>query len=258
MWRAVQDVVHLEPHPEALGVAHYALTEMVNNAIDHSGGRRVWVRVSGVGDDLEFEVIDDGEGVFEHVRSRLGLDSREDALLELSKGKRTTDPARHSGEGIFFTSKAVALFELEANGVVWMIDNRRVDQAVGESMTAEGTRVRFTVSRHESREIGELFREFTDDEFRFNRSRPSVMLAQIGTVFVSRSEARRLTETLNHFDKVEVDFSGVTRVGQGFADEVFRVWATAHSRTRLIPVGMSPMVEFMVRRSMAPGPLKGL
>ncbi|MBL8714467.1 MAG: hypothetical protein JNL79_00615, partial [Myxococcales bacterium] len=42
-------------------------------------------------------------------------------------------------------------------------------------------------------------------------------------------------------------------IGQGFADEVFRVWARAHAGTRLLPVDMNEGVGFMVRRALAEG-----
>lgn len=53
-------------------------------------------------------------------------------------------------------------------------------------------------------------------------------LFEHGTQFVSRSEARRLMHGLKKFKKVTLDFRGVKGVGQGFADEVFRVWPAAH------------------------------
>ena len=37
------------------------------------------------------------------------------AIAEFNKGKRTTMPDRHSGEGIFFTSRVMDLFEIESH-----------------------------------------------------------------------------------------------------------------------------------------------
>ncbi|HEY6548916.1 MAG TPA: ATP-binding protein, partial [Vicinamibacteria bacterium] len=51
----------------------YALTEMVNNAIDHSGAATVDVRAGVGADTVWFEVRDDGVGAFENVRAALGL-----------------------------------------------------------------------------------------------------------------------------------------------------------------------------------------
>mgnify|MGYP002813287972 FL=1 len=46
-----------------------------------------------------------------------------------------------------------------------------------------------------------------------------------------------------------LDFSGVEVVGQGFCDEVFRVFAHRHPEVTLEPVGMNEAVAFMVARA---------
>jgi len=76
-----------------------------------------------------------------------------------------------------------------------------------------------------------------------------VRLYAIGTEFVSRSQAKRLVHGLERFREVVLDFEGVDLVGQGFADEVFRVWARQHPEVRLIPTGMSEPIAFMVERA---------
>ncbi|TLM72991.1 MAG: DUF4325 domain-containing protein, partial [Actinobacteria bacterium] len=249
VWRDVMAVLPPSVEEAARGVIGYALTEMVNNAVDHSGGSVAEVVARQRDDVVEIEVRDDGIGVFEHLRVHLQLPDAESSVLELSKGKRTTDPAHHTGQGIFFTSRAVRLFRIEANGISWIVDNERGDQAVGESSVVAGTVVRFSVPLAGVRPMRDLFWEFADEEFEFARSRPSVRLAQTGDHFISRSEAKRLLEGLDRFSDVELDFAGVLEVGQGFADEVVRVWPSTHPRTRLTPMNMSPAVEFMMRRA---------
>jgi hypothetical protein len=197
---------------------------------------------------LIFEVIDDGEGIFEHVRRLMTLPDRWAALQELSKGKVTTRPERHTGEGLFFVSKSADFFEVESGGLAWSVDGVREDMAVGERPQRQGTRVRFEIDRASPRSLKALFEAYTED-FEFSKTRIVVRLFSIGTRFVSRSEARRLLAGLDRFKEVMLDFAGVTDVGQGFADEVFRVWAADHSAVRLVPVRMNPAVEFMIERA---------
>ncbi|MBY0274418.1 STAS-like domain-containing protein [Candidatus Binatia bacterium] len=68
---------------------------------------------------------------------------------------------------------------------------------------------------------------------------------------VSRSEAKRLVLRLTECRHVTLDFSGVDVVGQGFCDEVFRVFARAHPELVLEPTGMNDTVAFMVARARA-------
>ena len=50
------------------------------------------------------------------------------AMLELSKGKLTSAPDRHSGRGLFFTSRLADVFDLHANATAFQYrgwDRRR-------------------------------------------------------------------------------------------------------------------------------------
>jgi anti-sigma regulatory factor (Ser/Thr protein kinase) len=240
-------VEDLQPKPKA--VLHYALTELVNNAIDHSGAPEVDVSLLRKDATVELEVRDRGVGIFRHIRDKLRLANETEALQELSKGKTTTMPSRHSGEGIFFTSKSANRFEITSGRLRWIVDNRRADMAVGEpDPPVEGTAVRVDVDLHDALDLTEVFAEYTTD-FEFNKTRTIIRLFAIGTEFVSRSQAKRLVHGLEKFREVVLDFEGVDLVGQGFADEVFRVWATQHPDVALVPTGMIDPVAFMVERA---------
>lgn len=61
--------------------------------------------------------------------------------------------------------------------------------------------------------------------------------------FVSRIEAKLIGARLEGFEVIELDFGGITQIGQGFSDELFRVWAKEHPSTRLVPVNANPAVR---------------
>jgi hypothetical protein len=54
------------------------------------------------------------------------------------------------------------------------------------------------------------------------------LLEQADGSLVSRSQGKRLVMGLERFEAVTFDFTGVSHMQQGFADEVFRVWRAAH------------------------------
>lgn len=254
--RELAGALDLTAHEPARVIVAYAFTEMLNNAIDHSGGTTATVRLWRQPARVDVEIADDGDGVFAHLLAGLELPDLFASVQELSKGKRTTAPDRHSGEGIFFTSKAVDRFALAANGIVWTVDNLRRDQAIGSSAVRVGTTVRLSLDPGTDRDLSVVFRQFSDDDHAFNRTRPVVRLFEIGVSFVSRSEAKRLLAGLERFKEVEVDFTGITVVGQGFVDELLRVWPAAHPETRILPSHMTEEVEFMMSRGLA-GPGSG-
>lgn len=231
----------------AKGILQYAVTELVNNAIDHSGGRVVQVSLWTV-PSLVARISDDGEGAFSHLQKGLALADDLEAIGWFTKGRQTTAPDKHTGEGIFFTSKAVDVFRLSSNGLRWTVDNTRNDDAVGISHVTEGTEVIVQLDPEAPRTLREVFSQFTKDGA-FVRTRPRVKLFELGRRFVSRSEAKRLLGNLDDFTELEIDFDGVEEVGQGFVDELLRVWPREHPGVTISPVNMNRAVEWMVNRA---------
>ena len=254
-WRdVVAELPRLQRVSQSLhNVVSYCFTEMLNNAIDHSGGTEAAVTIWHRDESLVVEIVDDGIGVFRRVREEFGLPDDLASIAELAKGKRTTSPERHSGEGIFFTSKAADQFQLESGGHRWRVDNPRQDMAVGHSETRRGTRVSFEVDLTRDRSLRDVFDAFASrEEAGFDRSEFTVRLFETGSAFLSRSEAKRLGAGLDRFRQVTLDFEGVDEVGQGFVDELFRVWSRDHPTTRLVPINMNDDVRFMVERGLPP------
>ena len=184
---------------------HYVVTELVNNAIEHSEGKIVTSTVDLSGQRLTGEVLDDGVGVFARVRDALQLASELEAIQELSKGKTTTDPEHHTGEGLFFSSKAVDWIDLESGTKRWSIDNDRDDFTVSDTKLRRGTRIYFELDRDSKRTLREIFDAYTED-FAFTRTRTVVRLFSLGVRFMSRSEARRLLHGLDKFRRSRVGF----------------------------------------------------
>ncbi|HZR83967.1 MAG TPA: DUF4325 domain-containing protein [Candidatus Binatia bacterium] len=255
VWEATAaDIARVRPlDPDAARSLAYAASEIVNNAVDHSAGKTVEVAVRFErGGAIDVTVRDDGVGVFRRVCRDFGFATPHDAIVQLEKGKLTSDPEHHSGEGLFFSSKAVTRFRLESQGTAWVVDNEVRDSGIATSDVRRGTRVELVVVPGHVPRVEDVFAAYTDPEtLRFTRTRATIKLAALGTTLVSRSEAKRLVARFGDFRHVTLDFSGVDVVGQGFCDEVFRVFATAHPEVALEPVGMNDAVAFMVARARA-------
>ena len=254
VWKELSQTLALDLSQPCADIFPYAFTEMLNNAIEHSDGSRVTITFLKSETAWSFLISDNGQGAFQSVMTTFQLLKPIEAIAELSKGKRTTAPSGHSGEGIFFTSKAVDLFEIESNGLKWITNNLINDFAVEESALQVGTSVFCHLEINTSRSLISVFARFTENH-EFMRSRPTIKLFETGITFLSRSEARRLVVGLEKFAEVVLDFIKVKSVGQGFVDEIFRVWASSHPETKLRSINMNPEVEFMVLRGMPGKPL---
>jgi len=237
-------------------ICQYGFTEMVNNVIDHSGGKQVSLSVVRDKEKIMISVVDDGEGIFRKIRRLCNLSDDRQALFELSKGKLTTDPDNHTGEGIFFTSRAFDEFEIDSKGVRFCHDDQFefdyiLDSEMSENET--GTAVYMLVRRDSVRDLQSVFDEYAGpDEFQFNRTVIPVRLAQYeNEKLVSRSQAKRVLARLERFRNIIFDFEGVSAVGQAFADEIFRVYANNHPDLVLLPINMESNVVKMVNRALA-------
>ncbi|WP_218920082.1 STAS-like domain-containing protein [Chondromyces crocatus] len=247
-------------------ICHYGFTEMLNNVVDHSEGRSVTIAVRRTAASVVILIRDDGVGIFRKITKALDLSDERLAVLELSKGKLTTDPRRHSGEGIFFTSRMFDTFYL-ASGPIrllcrgsksMLLDAREPWLPVQDLLALdprEGTDVLLDISTQSERTMESVFDRFSDsleEDYGFVRTQVPVSLARFGEEnLVSRSQAKRLLVRFERFKEVVLDFSGVETVGQAFADEIFRVFPLDHPGVRLSWLNATSQVEKMIRRAIA-------
>jgi|SRR3989344_2014212 len=233
-------------------VLFYAFSEMLNNAIEHSRSKWVEIDISRDDTNLSFSIADFGIGVFKNIMQTRHLGSELEAIQDLLKGKTTTAPHSHSGEGIFFTSKVADLFILESFGHRLRVDNLINDVFIERSESINhGTRVRFTIALNSPRHLNDVFSRFVTNpgEPGFDKTEIKIRLFTVGNIYISRSQARRVLSGLEKYRSIVFDFDKVTTVGQAFADEIFRVYNSNHPNIQLEAINMSEPVKFMVERA---------
>ena len=249
--RYIRDVLGDLPN-NVLAIWQYGFTEMFNNAIDHSDGSTIGVQIKRTAAATEMLISDDGYGIFRKIQEAMGLLDERHSILELSKGKLTTDPKHHTGEGIFFSSRMFDLFDILSGGVFfshkfgdtkdWILENSR---------SSSGTSVWMNLGNHTARTDKKVFDEYSSgDDYGFTKTVVPVKLAQSGEdQLISRSQARRLLARVELFKTVLFDFSDVETIGQAFADEIFRVFATQHPDIELHPISANSETSRMVARA---------
>jgi anti-sigma regulatory factor (Ser/Thr protein kinase) len=248
IWR--QSVLPLMENvpPNVLQICHHGFTEMVNNAIDHSEGTHLKVMVLRTYKIIELQVSDNGVGIFNKIKREFNLDDPLHAILELSKGKLTTDPAHHSGEGIFFTSRIFDRFTILSDKLSfahlesdndWLLEEREV--------VFSGTLVDMRIGLRSKQTTQKVFDKFTSDDFSFTKTHVPVFLARYGNEnLVSRSQAKRLLTRFERFKEIVLDFDNVDSIGQAFADEIFRVFVSQNPNIHLIPINTNNQVKKMI------------
>jgi anti-sigma regulatory factor (Ser/Thr protein kinase) len=230
-------------------IVDYAFLEMFNNAIDHSKSKKIAVKLSRNPKSFSFQIVDNGIGIFSNLADKFKLKGELEAIGHLMKGKQTTMPDRHSGEGIFFTSKMADRFVIESGTKRLIIDNRVEDMFVEDIEKIKGTRVRFEIDVDSNHDINKVFSDYSDSDYAFDKTQITVELFKMGESFLSRSQARRMMQGLDKFKIIVLDFKKVGLIGQAFADEVFRVWQNANPEVNLAYINASDNAEFMIKRA---------
>jgi len=252
---------HLKNMPEtALRNCNYAFTEMLNNAIDHSGGTHVEISLQNNSFRTIILIKDNGVGIFSKIAEALKLEEKRFAVLELAKGKFTTDPKSHTGEGIFFSSKATYLFTIFSDDLMFMpldLSGYKADSVLHDhktSYSSEGTFILFIILHSHKQTLQEVFDKYAGapEDYGFAKTVVPVKLLEYGddsALYTSRSQAKRLLIRFEKFEHIELDFTDIQEIGQGFADEIFRVFANQHPEISLIATNCSEQVQFMIKRA---------
>lgn len=237
-------------------ICSYGFSEMLNNAIDHSQSATALVELTRTPSKIKMQIFDTGIGIFKKIQKELNLDSEFLAICELAKGKLTTDPDHHTGEGIFFTSRMFDEFSILSGELYfshrkpdndWLIEDRHNER--------KGTLVTMVISSKSLTVYRSVFDSFTsgvENDNRFSKTHVPVKLMQYGSDnLVSRSQARRVLSRFELFDEIILDFVGVQMIGQGFADEIFRVFNLEHHNTKIIPINAVQAVQEMINHAIS-------
>lgn len=236
-----------------IDIWNYGFTEMLNNAIDHSQGQNASVSIEKNPAFTQISITDDGEGIFRRIQRLLGLHDERHAVLELAKGKLTTDPEHHTGEGIFFASRMFDEYAILSGGVHFSHEfSKPEDWIMERENPRNGTTVFMQLTNNSSRTVKSVFDKYASgNEYGFDKTVVPVTMARYGNeLLVSRSQAKRLLARIDRFEIVIFDFSGIDQIGQAFADEVFRVFKSKHPEMQLYFSQATPAVEDMIIRAL--------
>ncbi len=233
-------------------ICNYGFTEVLNNAIDHSEGKSIFTDIEIKNDKIDMVIMDNGVGIFHKIQKALNLQSMKEAILHLSKGKFTTDPSKHTGEGIFFTSRMFDSFSILSDDMFYTFkDKDWVLSSEKRENFGKGTSIKMTIFADSKKTTQEIFDQFSNKEIGFGKTIVAVALsADPDDPHISRSQAKRLLVGLEKFKQVVLDFKGVQSVGQAFVDEVFRVFKNEHPEIDIQYFNANEEVDSMIKRGL--------
>lgn len=238
-------------------ICNHGFTEMLNNVKDHSESSECQIGIRRDAIKTTISVHDSGIGIFEKIQRTFALHDPRHALLELAKGKLTTDSKRHTGEGVFFTSRMFDQFKIMSGTLYYTRTNKRADEwliDVGDWPPIQGTTITMVI-RHDAtqttKQIFDLYASEAND-YGFTRTHVPLQLAMYeGEHMLSRSQAKRILARVDRFREVLLDYTGVMQIGQAFADEIYRVFAIEHPHVNIVSLFTTPAIDDMIARAKA-------
>jgi len=228
-------------------ICNYGFTEIFNNAIEHSEGAEIKTKISIWVDRIIMEIADDGIGIFNRIQRQYNLEDPLHAILELSKGKLTTNPASHSGEGVFFTSRMFDSFRIGSGNLLF--GHKTQDIFFETNQNIKGTVVTMEISPISKRTTKSIFDKYTSnqDDYGFDKTIIPVELARYGNEnLISRSQAKRLLTRLEKFKTVAFDFRNIKIVGRAFTDEIYRVFANSHPNITILSINAGKSIQQLI------------
>ena len=249
----VKDILPLvaDQSPECRSILEYGFTEMFNNILSHAEASKIYVRVQINVIQTNIFIMDDGIGIFKRIKEKMNLPDERYSLIELYKGKLTTKPEDHTGEGIFFTSRACDLFSIYSDQLIFSHNKLNENDFLSEvpELGHHGTLVLLVVNKDTNKNLKSIFDEYSDPEdLSFNKTAfPVSVLRYKNEGIVSRSQAKRLLARFDKFKIIILDFEGIDFIGQAFADEIFRVFVLNHPDIKLHVVNTNEQIDNMIK-----------
>ncbi len=237
--------------PRVQKVWRYAVTAMLNNALEHSRASAIVCVVSRNRLNTIVGVLDNGTGIFrriqQDVHERTGeLLTGAEAAAMLFAGKYTGAPESHAGEGIFFVSRLMDHFAIRSELQLFTAHDEE-DEEVTERF--RGTAVQMALANDAEVDLGSVMCKYVDAERGFVRTEIPVYRFFGKEAPLSRSEARRLVSAISAFEVVELDFADVQEIGHDFAHELFTVQLAKLPTLRLRAINAISGVENALRRA---------
>lgn len=230
-------------------ILEYSFLEMLNNAIEHSQSKNIRMFMVRINDSISFFIKDFGIGIFNNLQKKKKLKTKIEAIQHLLKGKQTTMPEKHSGQGIFFTSKLADSLFITSSNKKLLFDNKVNDIFLLNCKNTKGTEILFLINLNSKKKIKDVFDEYSSNNYEFDKTKVHIKLYKLDSDYISRSQARRVLIGLDKFRIIVLDFKNVETVGQAFADEIFRVWENNHPQIKFQIINSNENINFMIKRA---------
>jgi hypothetical protein len=212
-----------------IDIWHFGFVKTFNNAIAHTSGSQITIRIANSSTSTEIHISDNGVGIFNKLQETYQFLNKRQVVFELTKGKLTSEPERSKGQDIFFSIYLFDYFSITSEGVIFTHTQAPEDWEIRNDRFIGGTTVVMRLDNHSTRTLKTVFDRFVSSDNQFNKTIIPAKLAQHGNdTLITRAHARNLLARADSFKSLILDFKDIQSIGQAFADEIFRVFVIEH------------------------------
>jgi hypothetical protein len=238
-------------------ICKYGFRNIFNNAVHHSQGTTITVSTKIRDTFVDIRILDDGVGTFKKIKNTLKLENERASILEITKGKLTTDPDNHTGAGIYFTSRAVDKYAMASSDLGYMRNNLEDDWFIETSKDqVKGTGVALQINLNSSTLLQDVFGQYSTfgSDTGLSNITENLKIVELSKLnqdhYISRSQGKKILIGLEVFHHIIFDFRDIKAVGQGFVDEVFRIFQKKNPHIKIEWTNANEDVRFMIERGL--------
>jgi len=233
-----------------LEIFEFSISALINNIIDHAGASKLYFKIYINHNEAHFILNDNGNGIFNHIKSELNLPNIRFSALELAKGYVTTDPKLHSGEELYAVINLFDKVEIESSGKSLTFINKNKEWELNESLQKKGSKFHLIINTSSNRTCEEIFGEVFGIEK--TRIRIPIRLLDLSEhkVMHSRSQVKSLLRNVKNYEKVEFDFKKIDLIGPSFADALIRGTKKSNQLADIKWINTNHTVDLLMSRAL--------
>lgn len=203
-------------------LCEFALNALLTNVYDHSGATHFSVKIFSTQKETHVVVMDNGSGIFQHIRDGLGLEGKTISAIELAKGSSLgiqTD--NHAGDDLHAVIMLFDIITIDSSEISLCYEKKLDCWSLEDSKQAKGTKIHLRVSTKSNVTCDDTFAKIFGKES--TNLRIPVNLARTnGELLASRYQAQKLMYNIELSKGITFDFKGIKMIGPAFAHEL--VW----------------------------------
>jgi len=231
-------------------IFEFSIGALLNNVVDHANANKIYFKLYINHRDSHFVISDDGIGIFNKIRTGLGLVNTHMAGLELAKGNITTDPDNHSGDEL---NAIIHLFDkvtIDSSGHSLRFFNDNNEWLMQNSKQQHGTRIHLQIDTQSKRSCAKIF-EFIFKKKHRHISIPLNLLELSDYKIINcRSQVKNVLRNIKDYKIIEFDFQKIDLIGPSFADALVRKTKEYNQFANIEWINSNSTVDLLMSRAL--------